>query len=125
MGKIVYPELSYQIVGILFKVFKSLGAGLQEKYYQKAIKLQFIKEGIAFLEQVRIDLDIEGQNVGRYYLDFVVDHKIVLEIKVKPSFCKADFLQVLRYLGKSGLELGILARFGRDGVEIKRILKGF
>jgi GxxExxY protein len=125
MEKILYPELSYKIVGILFNVFKSLGAGLQEKHYQKAVKLQFLKTGTAFLEQVRVDLDLEGQNVGRYYLDFVVEHKIVLEIKARPAFCKGDILQVLRYLNKSGLELGILARFGRDGVEVKRLLKGF
>ncbi|MBU1026647.1 MAG: GxxExxY protein, partial [Candidatus Margulisbacteria bacterium] len=71
MTKILYPELSYKIVGILFKVFNKLGTGLQEKYYQKAIKLQMQQENIPFLEQVRIDIDLDRENIGRYYIDFV------------------------------------------------------
>ncbi len=125
MAKILHAELSYKIVGILFKVFKELGAGLQEKHYQKAIKLNLQKERIPFLEQVRVEIDLYGNTIGRYHLDFVIDHKIVLEIKSRSQFYRSDFQQILGYLKKSNLELGILARFGKDGVKTKRILRGF
>jgi len=125
MAKLLYPDLSYRIVGMLFKVFKSLGSGLQERYYQKAIKLNLQKEKIPFLEQVRTEIELYGNTIGRYYLDFIIDSKIVLEIKSRSHFYRSDIQQVLAYLKKSGLELGLLARFGKDGVKVKRILKGY
>ncbi|MDI6732036.1 MAG: GxxExxY protein [Candidatus Margulisbacteria bacterium] len=124
MTEIIHKELSYKIIGILYDVYNSLGAGYQEKYYQKAIKIVFDKEKIPYLEQVRADLDVRGINIGRYYIDFVVNHKIVLELKATTNFSKRDIQQVLGYLRKSGLELGILASFAPGGLKFKRILKG-
>jgi len=124
MVEIVYPELSYKIVGILYKVYNELGGGYQERYYQQVIKREFKEAQIPFLEQIRVDLDYNGLYLGRYYLDFVIDHKIVLELKVAPKFTQRDVMQVLGYLKKSGLELGILASLNRNSVIYKRILKG-
>jgi GxxExxY protein len=124
MADLVYSDLSYRIVGLLYKVFKDLGAGLQEKHYQKAIKLILQKENIQFLEQVRVELELYGCSIGRYYIDFVIDQKIVLEIKARPTFYRSDIHQVLSYLKQSGLKLGLLAKFGKDGVKVKRVLKG-
>ena len=125
MGKIVYPELSYKIVGILYKVFNELGSGLQENIYQRAVKMALQKEKVQFLEQVRFDIELYGKFVGRYFIDFIVENKIALELKSKKSLYRNDIRQVFGYLKRSGLELGLLARFGTNGVEIKRILKGF
>jgi len=125
MVEIVHKELSYKIVGILYDIYNNLGSGYQEKYYQNAIKMAFEKEGIPFLEQVRADLDFKGRFIGRHYIDFVVDHKIVLEIKVSTNFSRRDIRQVIGYLKKSGLELGILATFANESLKYKRILKGF
>jgi len=124
MANIIYKELSYKIIGILFKVYNDLGFGFQEKYYTNAIKAVFDKMKISYLEQVRTDLKIKDLYVGRYYLDFIVDNKIVLEIKTKQNFSSQDIRQVLGYLKKTKLELGILASFTREGIKFKRILKG-
>jgi len=125
MAEIIHKELSYKVIGVLYEIYNNLGPGYQEKYYQHAIKMSLEKEGIPFLEQVRADLDFKGRFIGRYYIDFVIDHKIVLELKVSVSFSKRDFRQVIGYLKKSGLELGILATFASDGLKFKRILKGY
>jgi len=122
--EIIYKELSYKIVGILFEVFKSLGGGYQEKYYQKAIKEAFIINNISYLEQVRVDLNYKHKYIGRYYLDFIIDNKIVLELKAKAYISRTDIFQVLNYLKCANLELGIISNFTREGVKIKRILKG-
>ena len=124
MADLVHRELSYRIVGILYKIYNTIGGGLQEKYYQKAIRKVFEKNKMPFLEQVRVDLTLDGICIGRYYLDFVIEHKIALEIKSKSFFSKRDISQVLGYLKKSGLELGILAAFTSDGIKYKRILRG-
>lgn len=124
MAELIYPELSYKIVGILFKVYNQLGGGYQEKYYQQAIKRELFVNQIPFLEQVRTDFNYNGKIIGRYYLDFIIDHKVVLEIKATPSFSTKDIMQVLNYLKQSGLQLGILASLNRNNIVYKRILKG-
>lgn len=124
MVELVYPELSYKIVGVLFSVFKQLGGGLQEKIYQRALRSAFQRQGLSFAEQVRFDIEINGESIGRYYFDFVIEEKIVLEIKSRKILHYTDFRQVYGYLKKSGLKLGLLAKFGNNGVEVKRILKG-
>jgi len=125
MAEIVHKELSYKLIGILYDIYNNMGAGYQEKYYQKAIKMVLEKENIPFLEQVRADLEIRGVNIGRYFIDFVIDHKIVLEIKVCTNFSRRDVRQVLGYLRKSKLQLGVLASFAPGGLKFKRILKGY
>ena len=125
MAGIIHKELSYKLIGILYDIYNNLGAGYQEKYYQKAIKLVLDKEKIPCLEQVRADLEIRGVNIGRYYIDFVIDHKIVLEIKISTNFSRRDVRQVIGYLRKSNLDLGILVTFAPGGLKFKRILRGF
>lgn len=122
--KYIHGDLSYKLMGILFTVFKQLGGGYQEKYYQKAIKLKPEEANIPYLEQVRTDLELNGHFIGRYYMDFVIDGKIVLEIKSKCIFNQRDIRQVLGYLKRSQLKLGILANFTNEGVKFKRILRG-
>ena len=124
MAELIYPELSYKIVGILYKVYNQLGGGYQEKYYQQAIKRELFLQQIPFLEQVKVNFNYNGHLIGRYYLDFIIDHKIVLEIKIIPSFSMKDIIQVLNYLKQSNLKLGILASLNRNRIIFKRILKG-
>jgi len=124
MADLVYKELSYKTVGILFKVYNELGGGYQEKYYQRAVALEFKKLGVDFKEQVPVNLSYNGKNIGKYYLDFVIENKIVLEIKAIPRFYTRDIKQILAYLKRTGLTLGILASFSKGELKFKRILKG-
>ena len=123
MAELIHPELSYKVVGILYKVYNQMGGGYQEKYYQQAIKREFFMEKVPFLEQVRIDFNYNGELIGRYYIDFVVDHKIVLELKVTPTFSRRDIMQVLNYLDQSSLKLGILVSLNRNSIFYKRIIR--
>ncbi len=124
MEKLVHKELSYLIVGVLFKAYNELGGGYQEKYYQRAIALELKRLGINFKEQILVNLNYNGRNIGKYYLDFVIENKIVLEIKTVPRFYSRDIKQVLAYLKATGLLLGILASFSRGELKFKRILRG-
>jgi GxxExxY protein len=124
MAELIYPELSYQIVGILYKVYNQMGGGYQEKYYQQAVKRELFMQKIPYLEQVRTEINYNGKSIGRYYLDFIIDHKIVLELKIAPIFTKRDVMQVLNYLKQCDLKLGILASLNRNNIIFKRILKG-
>ena len=124
MAKLIYPELSYKIMGVLFAVHNELGPGHMEKHYQRAIRERFDKENIKYKEQVGIK--VNGSNsIGHYHADFVVENKIILEIKAAPRLTRDFVLQIIRYLKETDLELGILATFSRRNLIYRRILKGF
>jgi GxxExxY protein len=125
MAKIIYPELSYKIMGIIFNVHNKAGGGYREKYYQEVLSREFTNHAVPFQEQAKVRLMFGQQAVGSYYPDFIIDNKIVLEIKAKADFSPADVRQVLDYLKHSGLELGILVTFPRRlRLKYRRILKG-
>ncbi len=123
MADLIEKELSYSIVGVLFDVYKELGGGYQEKYYQRAIAEGLKQKGLSFVEQVMVPLSYGGASIGRYFLDFLVADKVVLEIKSTPQLYARDIKQVLSYLNTKKIELGILANFKRSGLETKRILR--
>ncbi len=78
---LIYPELSYAVVGALYSVFYELGGGHIEKVYQKAVAKVFREQGIQFFEQVPVDVSFHGENIGKQILDFVIEDKLVLELK--------------------------------------------
>lgn len=121
--KVVEPELSYRIVGIAFKVSKELGFGYQEKYYQRAIEIELKKNGLKYEREILTNLVYRDKSIGSYRLDFIVEEKIVLEIKVGNYFHNKDFEQVKAYLKKTGLLLGIIVLFSPKGVQFKRVLQ--
>ena len=118
----MYPDLSYQIIGIMFEVYNELGSGYQEKHYQKAIAEAFKKHSVSFKEQVFIPLKFQNNKIGSYFLDFVVDNKVVLEIKKGESFLKTNITQLYSYLKTTNLRLGILVNFTNNSVKFKRIV---
>jgi len=121
-SKIVYPELSYKIVGILFEVYNQLGSGHQEKYYQRAIEVAFKENNFVFKRQLPLDINFKNNKIGKYFLDFLIENKIVLEIKRGNYFPKKNIEQVYAYLKITGLKLAILANFTSTGIKFHRIL---
>jgi GxxExxY protein len=121
-GKVIYKDLSYKIVGILFEVYNELGYGYKEKYYEKAIAEYFCKEKIKFREQAVFKVLLKDKIIAINYIDFIVDDKIVLEIKKGHYFSKQNLEQVKQYLQVTGLKLAILANFMPNGVKYIRVL---
>ncbi|MBI4276686.1 GxxExxY protein [Candidatus Uhrbacteria bacterium] len=119
---VVYPELSYTISGILFEVRRQLDSGYHEKHVQRAVAVALSDAHIRFQEQCPAVIEFRNRVIGRYFLDFVIDGKIVLELKVLEKPSRKDFDQIKQYLSKTKLALGLLAVFGRNGVTIYRVL---
>jgi GxxExxY protein len=119
---LLYLELSYQIVGCAFEVFKALGYGHLEKIYQKAMSVLFQERSIEHKEQVYIPFKFHDKIIDKKFLDFIVDEKIVVELKKDFHFSKAHIDQVVKYLKDSNCKLAILINFGKEGVTFKRII---
>jgi GxxExxY protein len=119
---LLFPELSYKIIGCAFDVQKELGSGFKEAIYQKALSIAFKEKGLSFQEQVKFDIKFKEHHLGRRYFDFIVDGKIVVEIKKDDKFSKSNIDQTIEYLKTSDLKLGLLINFGREGVIYKRLI---
>lgn len=76
-GKVIYPELSYKIVGIIFEVFNDLGYGYLEKYYQKALAAAFRQTGIKYRAQCSYRVMYKKEMIGRNFIDFIIEDRIV------------------------------------------------
>jgi GxxExxY protein len=119
---LVYPELSYAIVGCAYDVFNELGGGLKEKVYQNGMAVCFRIKKIKFTEQLPFQIKFKEETVGSRFLDFLVDDKIIVELKRGKHFTKGHFDQVMEYLKFSKLKLAILINFASDTVYFKRIV---
>ena len=115
-GKLIYPKLSYQITGICFEAHNELGRFAREKQYGNYIEKRLKESGIKFEKELSIS------DVGNT-VDFLIDDKIVLELKNKEVTTKMDYFQVQRYLQSTGLKLGLLINFRNKYLRPKRIIK--
>lgn len=120
--QIIYPELSFQIMGILFDVHNSLGNELQEKIYQQAVAERLRKENIPFTKEFHLPIQDQMRPIGKYFLDFLIDRKIALELKVMPSLTDSHIRQLLAYLQVARLKLGIIANFRTRLLTYKRVV---
>lgn len=119
---LIYPELSYQIIGILFDVWTKMGWGHKEGFYQKAAASAFKNVGLEFKAQLPVKVYYEKEPVGIYYFDFLIENKVVIELKVRNYFSKEDIEQLYSYLKAKGFKLGLIVHFTRTGVKFKRVI---
>ena len=119
---IIYEDLSYKIIGAIYEVYNSLGYGHRERTYQKALSEEFKIRQLSFKKEQYFPIYFKGKLVSRYFFDFVIENKIVLELKVAKDFYQSDVSQVLAYLKADNYRLGILAVLTDREVKIKRII---
>ena len=116
----VYEELTQKIIGCAFEVHKVLGSGYLEKVYENALCLELAKQQLAAQQQVPLTVYYEGQSVGDFIADIVVESCVIVEIKAIRTLNQQHEAQVVNYLTTTGLEIGLLINFGSSSVEIKR-----
>jgi GxxExxY protein len=123
-NKLLYPELSYKIVGLLFNVHNNLGRFRNEKQYSDAIEQELKILKLPYKREFRLPESFKGENNSRNIIDFIIDDKIILEVKAKRVILKDDYFQIKRYLTSSDYKLGLLVNFRSKYLSPKRILSG-
>ena len=121
-GKIVFAKESYNLVKAAYDIFNQLKFGYHEKYYQRAYEIELGKMGYKFIKEYKVDINYQSKNIGRYYFDFLVQDKIVVEFKVGSEFFTNHLKQVLSYLKSANKRLGIIFLFTPTGVKYKRLV---
>jgi GxxExxY protein len=119
---IIYPDLSYEIMGAIFEVHKELGPGFLESIYEKALIEELSSRGMKIETQKVIDLTYKNKKIGAHRLDLVVEDKVVVELKTVERFSIHHKAQLISYLRASGYKLGILVNFSKSKVEYLRVL---
>lgn len=117
-GKIIYKDLSYKINGWLFKTHQELGKFRKEKDYGDYLEHLLKNDALRYAREYRIKDFKEVHNI----VDFIVDDKIIIELKAKSFLTKDDFNQVKCYLSALNLKLGLLVNFRHDKAIIRRVL---
>ncbi len=120
--KLILPELSYKISGILFAVQNNLGRFCNEKQYGDAIEKMLIENKIVYEREKELPKLFEGEQDRRNIADFLIENKILLELKAKRIAGREDYYQVRRYLNSLNLKLGILVNFRDRYLKPRRIL---
>ena len=123
MAEILFKELSYSVVGAAMEVHRTLGAGFLEAVYQAALAYELILRNIPFEQQVHLPVYYKGELVGEYIADFVIDGKIILEIKAVTEIHDAYRAQAINYLAATGFQLAILLNFGRPKLQQERLVR--
>jgi len=114
-----HQELTSKIIECAFKVHKALGFGFLESVYRNALIIELSKSGLNTQKERKIQVHYDGQIIGDYIADVIVEDKVILELKSNRDLHPAHEAQLVNYLKATGIEVGLLINFG-DRVEIKR-----
>ncbi len=120
---LIYPELSYKIVGAAMEVHKHLGSGFLEAIYDEAFAVELSILGIQFEYQKDLKVFYKGRPLKRAYrADFVIDGKVIIENKASSGLTNNDRAQMLNYLKVTGYKLGILINYGLPSLQSERLV---
>jgi GxxExxY protein len=121
MGELLYKELSYAITGLAFDIDNAIGFGHREKIYADGFEELLKQNGIKYEREVYCPLKIGNKVIAKKYFDFKIEDKLIVELKTGDYMYKESCSQLFSYLKTSKLQLGLVIRFTKNGVKIKRI----
>jgi len=124
MPELKYKEITEKIIGASFEVHKFLGNGFQEVIYQRALAWELKQAGLTFNREIEQDIFYKQliEPIGTRRADFVVEGKVLVELKAVIELEDVHLAQVLNYLKAYKLEVGLLINFGSKSLTFKRLV---
>ncbi|MCU0535081.1 MAG: GxxExxY protein [Hydrococcus sp. Prado102] len=125
MEKLKYADITQKIIGAAFEVHKFLGNGFQEVIYQRALAYEMSQSGLVFAREIEQDIFYKDLDkpIGTRRADFVVEGKVLVELKAVIQLEDVHLAQALNYLKAYKLEVGLLINFGSKSLTFKRLVR--
>jgi GxxExxY protein len=123
MSELLYKELTFAVIGAAMEAHKILGPGFLEAVYQAALARELTLRSIPFKQKVRLPVTYKDVLIGEYIADFVIDGKLILEIKAASQLNANHQAQAMHYLAATGYRLALLINFGSGSLEHRRVIK--
>ena len=122
--KLKYEEITEKIIGASFDVHNFLGNGFQEVIYQRALAWEMSQRGLNFGREIEQQIFYRSlpQPIGTRRADFVVEGKVLVEIKARINLEDVHMAQILNYLKAYRMEVGLLINFGSKSLTFKRLV---
>ena len=124
MEEMKYADITEKIIGAGFEVHKFLGNGFQEVIYQRALAYEMKQVGLTFAREIWQEIYYKDlpEPIGKRRADFVVEGKVLIELKATTQIDAVHWAQVLNYLKAYRLEVGLLLNFGTKSLTLKRLV---
>lgn len=115
-------DVTYRIIGAAMEIHNKLGPAHTEEIYQKALELKLPEAGLSFEPQRPVEVFLDETALGFYYLDFLVEERVIVEIKAKPGKMSGeDQWQVIKYFSAIDCPVALYINFGRQRLEYHRL----
>ena len=125
-GGYLYSELTGAVIGSAIEVHSILGTGFQEVVYQRALEHEMERRGLSFAQEWEVPIILPiffgERQVGTRRVDFLVDGKVVVELKAVSGLENVHLAQAIDYLQAFGLEVGLLLNFGAAKLKFRRVV---
>ena len=115
-----FEQITGEIIGAAYQVFKALGFGFLESVYKKAMIIELRERGLKVEEEKALKVYYRDQVVGDFFIDLFVEDEVVIELKSIQALAKEHEVQLVNYLNGVKREVGLLINFGPSGVQVKR-----
>lgn len=117
-----HQKITEKIIGCAFEVQNNLGCGFLEKVYYNALVFEFRRKGLKAKSQKTIKIFYKDVEIGKYIADFVIEDKVIVEIKTVGFLAKVHMAQMLNYLKASRYSVGLILNFAQTKLEYKRLV---
>lgn len=122
MEKYKYSDITEKVIGCAMRVHSKLGCGFQEVIYQRALEIEMIKIDQKFARELEMPISYDNLEIGTRRVDFLVEDKIMVELKAISKLEDLQLAQAINYLEAYNLEIGLLINFGSKHLEFKRLI---
>lgn len=116
-----HEELTHKIIGCAIRVHGTLGNGFQEVIYQRALAIEFEKQGLRFQREMEMNIYYDDINIGTRRVDFFVEDCVMVELKALINLEEVHLAQAMNYCQAYNLPIGLLINFGSKSLEFKRV----
>ena len=115
-----HKELTEKVIGCAYGVYNKMGHGFLESVYEKCLMIELKKAGLNAESQKPITVHYEGEIVGDFMADIIVEKSLILELKAVRRIIRVHEIQLVNYLAATGIDVGLILNFAEEKVEVKR-----